>query len=61
MNFARIRKDRVEVHAILGRHFAAVPGTRSDEQVTQLEEEKIVAYYGAGLLYAEPSRVDPLF
>ena len=29
-------------------------------QVTQLEEEKIMAYFGAGLLYAEPSRVDPL-
>lgn len=61
MNFARIRKDRVQVHAILGQQFAAVPATRSTDQVTQLEEEKIMAYFGAGMLYAEPSRVDPLF
>jgi photosynthetic reaction center H subunit len=60
VNFARIRKDRVVVRAILGAHFAAVPGTRSADQVTQLEEEKIMAYFGAGLLYAESSRIDPL-
>ncbi|HRD98985.1 MAG TPA: photosynthetic reaction center subunit H [Rubrivivax sp.] len=61
MNFARIRKDQVLVRAIFGQHFADVPGTRSADQVTQLEEEKIMAYFGAGLLYAEPSRQDPLF
>ncbi len=60
MNFARIRKDRVTVKSILGHQFADVPGTKSTDQVTQLEEEKIMAYYGAGTLYAEPSRVDPL-
>ena len=61
VNFARIRKDQVYVRAIFGQHFAAVPGTRSADQVTQLEEEKIMAYFGAGLFYAEPSRQDPLF
>jgi photosynthetic reaction center H subunit len=61
MNFARVRKDRVVVRAILGHQFEAVPATRDPSQVTLLEEEKIVAYFGAGLLYAEPSRVDPLF
>jgi photosynthetic reaction center H subunit len=60
INFTRIRRDEVFVRAILGSQFGAVPGTRSAEQVTQLEEEKIMAYFGAGLLYAEPSRVDPL-
>jgi photosynthetic reaction center H subunit len=60
MNFARIKRDHVQVRAIFGEHFAAVPGTRSAEQVTLLEEEKIMAYYGAGLLYADPSRADPL-
>jgi photosynthetic reaction center H subunit len=60
MNFARIRKDRVVARSILGRQFADVPGTKSPDQVTQLEEEKIVAYFGAGTLYATPSRVDPL-
>jgi photosynthetic reaction center H subunit len=60
INFARIRKDQVDVRAIFGEHFAAVPATRSADQVTQLEEEKIMAYFGAGLLYATPSRLDPL-
>jgi photosynthetic reaction center H subunit len=60
MNFARVRKDRVTVRAILGHQFEAVPATRDVDQVTLLEEEKISAYFGAGLLYAEPSRVDPL-
>jgi photosynthetic reaction center H subunit len=61
INFARLRKDHVFVRAILGHQFEAVPATRDASQVTQLEEEKIVAYFGAGLLYAEPSRGDPLF
>lgn len=60
INFARIRREQVEVRAVLGRQFADVPGLRDADQVTQLEEEKIVAYFGAGLLYAEPSRLDPL-
>jgi photosynthetic reaction center H subunit len=38
-----------------------VPAIRDASQVTLLEEEKVMAYFGAGLLYAEPSRVDPLF
>jgi photosynthetic reaction center H subunit len=28
-------------------------------QVTSLEEEKIMAYYAAGKLYAEPLRSEP--
>lgn len=60
INFARIRRDGVVVKAILGHQFADVPGTRQPDLVTILEEEKIQAYYGAGTLYAEPSRVEPL-
>lgn len=60
MNFARCKRDKVKVGAILGRQFADVPGTRSLDQVTMLEEEKIQAYYGGGTLYAEPSRAEPL-
>jgi hypothetical protein len=26
-----------------------------------LEEEKIMAFYGAGTLYADPERAEPLF
>jgi photosynthetic reaction center H subunit len=58
--FARIRRNQVEVHAIYGMHFAHVPATRSPDQVTKLEEEKISAYYGGGTLYADPARSEPL-
>ena len=49
---ARVRRHQVEVNSIYGHHFADVPGTRSPDQVTMLEEEKISAYYGAGTFYA---------
>jgi len=58
--FARIGKQRVKVHAILGAQFADVPVTRSSDQVTLLEEDKIAGYYGGGLLYATPLRQEPL-
>ncbi|MEO0315062.1 MAG: Reaction center protein chain [Pseudomonadota bacterium] len=58
--FARITKDKVKVHAILGHQFADVPGLRNADQITMLEEEKISAYYGAGTLYATPERQEPL-
>ncbi len=54
------RRREVTVKAILGRHFAAVPGLANPDQVTLAEEERISAYYAAGLLYAEPSRAEPL-
>lgn len=60
MNFARVRSDHVMVHSVHGRHFADVPGTKSPERVTLLEEEKIMAYFGGGTLYADPSRAEPL-
>jgi photosynthetic reaction center H subunit len=58
--FARIKRDKVKVAAVFGHHFADVPATKSPDQVTLLEEEKIVAYYGGGLLYADPQRQEPL-
>lgn len=51
---------RVFVSALLARQFANVPGTRTPDSVTRLEEEKICAYYGAGTLYATPGRAEPL-
>jgi photosynthetic reaction center H subunit len=60
MPFARIRRDRIEVDAIYSYHFGQVPTTRSPDQVTLLEEEKISAFYGGGRLYADPERAEPL-
>jgi photosynthetic reaction center H subunit len=61
LTFARITRRGVRVPSIFGAHFAGVPVTRDPTQVTTLEEEKISAYYGAGLLYADPQRAEPLF
>jgi photosynthetic reaction center H subunit len=52
MTFARIRSDRVSVHALYGKHFATIPTIASPRQVTLLEEDKISGYYGGGKLYA---------
>ncbi len=60
MTFSRITRHDVTVHALLASQFANVPATRATDRITLLEEERITAYYGAGLLYAEPSRSEPL-
>jgi photosynthetic reaction center H subunit len=62
LTFAKIdgRRRRVWVKAILGSQFAAVPTTRSPDQVTKLEEDRIVGYFGAGTLYATPQRQEPI-
>jgi photosynthetic reaction center H subunit len=62
MPFALVnhKRGRVTVNAILGSQFADVPVTKSPDQVTKLEEDKIVAYFAGGHLYATPSRMEPL-
>jgi photosynthetic reaction center H subunit len=60
MNFSRVRRDYINVESILGNQFALVPGLKSQDQITLLEEEKIMAYYGGGTLYATPERQEPL-
>jgi photosynthetic reaction center H subunit len=54
------KRNRIKVALILGAQFADVPGTKSPEEVTSLEEDRIAAYYGGGLLYATPARAEPL-
>jgi photosynthetic reaction center H subunit len=60
LNFSRIGKQDIQVQSILSGQFAQVPKTKHPEEVTLLEEEKIMAYYGAGTLYATPERQEPL-
>ena len=60
MTFSVIKRHGVFVHAILAAQFADVPTTHNPEQITMLEEEKVTAYYGAGMLYATPERQEPL-
>jgi photosynthetic reaction center H subunit len=52
ITFAKIKSDRVAVHALYGKHFATIPTISSPRQVTLLEEDKISGYYGGGKLYA---------
>jgi photosynthetic reaction center H subunit len=51
---------RILTDSILGSQFTGVPRLKNPDQITKLEEEKIAAYYAAGKLYAEPSRLEPL-
>ena len=60
MNFAKIHTNRVSVKAILAAQFKQVPVIKNPEQITLLEEEKIMAYFGAGTLYATPQRQEPV-
>jgi photosynthetic reaction center H subunit len=62
MTMVRIAAGRgqVVVRSILGSQFAAVPAIGGRDEVTLAEEDRITAYFGAGTLYAESSRAEPL-
>lgn len=52
--------DHVIVKAITSTQFADVPTTKRDDRITLLEEDRIMAYYAGGHLYATPQRAEPL-
>lgn len=60
-NFSRVDRNRgeVRVESIFADQFANVPTTKSADQITLLEEDKVCAYYGGGTLYASPKRAEP--
>lgn len=62
MGFADIQTRRgvVKTNSIFASQFADVPGLKSDKQITKLEEDKIMAYFAGGLLYASPARLEPI-
>lgn len=62
VNFARVsrRRRQITVKSILAGQFAHVPPIKSADQITKLEEDQIMAYFGSGHLYAKPSRLGPL-
>ncbi|MGL6182369.1 MAG: photosynthetic reaction center subunit H [Aestuariivirga sp.] len=53
-------RKRIHVRSIYAGQFAGVPGLRNPDQVTLLEEDKIMGYYGGGTLYADRRRQEPL-
>ncbi|MEE4153799.1 MAG: photosynthetic reaction center subunit H [Erythrobacter sp.] len=54
------KPELVEIDAITSEQFADVPRTKMPRQITRLEEDKIMAYYGGGYLYATPDRAEPV-
>ena len=60
MTFCRITDHDVKVHALLASQWADAPVPAAADQVTLQEAERISAYFGAGLLYATPTRAEPL-
>ena len=62
VTFANIhrRKRTVVVKAILGNQLGMAPRPASSDQITLLEEDKVTAFFGAGMLYATKNRAEPL-
>ena len=56
----RAKKRQVVTTFITAAQFAHVPVTKEPETVTLLEEDKIMAFYAGGMLYATPRRAEPL-
>ncbi len=59
-NFGLWGNDKVIVKAITAAQFADVPAIKSDAQITMYEEERVMAYYAGGHLYATESRSEPI-
>jgi len=53
-------RKSVKVRSIRSDQFANVPETVRPNQITLYEEERVVAYYGGGYLYATPDRAESL-
>ncbi len=49
-------KTAVMVDAVTAEQFENAPGVAAPDRVTLYEEERVVAYFGGGYLYATPSR-----
>ena len=62
MVMARIRANwrYVGVKAITAAQFADIPALRHNDRISFREEDRIVAYFGGGYLYATPGRVGPV-
>jgi photosynthetic reaction center H subunit len=62
IGFARIGRQSRQIHvqSILAGQFAGAPRVKGPNQITKLEEDKIMAYFAGGTLYAEPRRLEPL-
>ncbi|QFT78645.1 photosynthetic reaction center subunit H [Erythrobacter sp. THAF29] len=51
--------ELVEIDAITSEQFEHVPQVKTPGQITRLEEDRIMAYFGGGYMYATPERGEP--
>ncbi len=56
MTMVRVWDDRVRIRSITSDMFESVPTIKSPAEVTLLEEDKIMAYYAGGTMYAADKR-----
>ena len=52
INLCRIMHDRVHVRSLTANRWEGIPTVKSGDQITLLEEEKIMAWFGGGRMYA---------
>ena len=50
----------IVIDALLAAQFAGAPSPAAPDTITLYEEERIVAYFGGGYLYATPERQEPI-
>ena len=60
MNFAKIKSDRVRIKSLYAHNVEGIPAVKGSGEITLLEEEKIMAYFGGDTMYAVPARTEPL-
>ncbi|MFU7528467.1 photosynthetic reaction center subunit H [Qipengyuania sp. ASV99] len=53
------QKELIDIDAIRSDQFDAVPDIEIAGQITRFEEDRIMAYFGGGYLYATPERSEP--
>ncbi|QZH75067.1 MAG: photosynthetic reaction center subunit H [Erythrobacter sp.] len=59
MAMANVSRTSVSLDAINAADYAGVPGLASPTEITRYEEERIIAYFGGGYLYANSGRQEP--
>ncbi len=61
--FAEIDKgdNVIRVNVLYSKHFGNVPQIASPDQITPREEDQIMGYFGAGLMFADDQRAEPYF
>lgn len=56
INMCKIKSDRIKVRSLFLENFAGIPQQKDPNQITLLEEEKVMAWYAGGTFYASPAR-----